>query len=1104
MRGVICLIGIISIAQAFDQEKGFEFDKSDESTDSPRVPSTNSTDSLAKCNLNADQGTGDDKLLRYFYNPANKSCGQFEYFGNGGNDNNFGSELDCLSECYSEVNDGTPMKEEDDVMIDSRPTRDVEGCMSPKDSGTGKEEIQKFYYDAKWNNCFAFKYLGQEGNGNRFNSRHECESKCLRMDGSVCKIRPPVEALEIGQDCYNTTCPTGFSCFQGAHSPECCNATVQELSQLMFDPMCPNGERALGEENGEFYHISIGRSCDDLICGSNHECVKVAKDVAKCCATTKNGFKRDAPLDDDVIQVRKKTKPSARFFAVPPPIGRDFCGLAPEHGNCSDHHQKFYFSAEWQSCLVFKYSGCGGNENNFESREECESACLVADGSVCRGPQRPVFPRNNIKKCSKYSCPPGFECYEGLQQIECCNKTVQDVFKSFYSETCPNGQKAEGTSFEGYFSVLVAENCDELDCNDNFECHQLSNHAKCCEKSSKHTILGSMGKSSFGNGIGSKSQGFGIGMTMKAHYVGSGIIPKSQDFGSNYVMRSDVAVIKRSVEICPAIEQRLVKSCNQILTDMEVVRKIWQAPRIISAEGIIQHLNIMCTKFDEYKNCLTMMTSNAACLDPLMSRKEQVLGFICQKVVREAIVSTENQRCLRRISKIEKIRNCEDDLEKGLVNNIFDKYSICSAFDETLQCSAHELLKCGPNTFSLMKNIITTLKANIKQCVNQTESLDKMQSVEDRAEDKNEESEEEDYDSTSSTEATTQVVTTTKKVKIRRDRRCPREHVEKAESCTYLIGFRKIREIFRLQNDFVLSNFDVNNINEYCDHSKSYRKCMELSLSDDERCLHLLSEDPFYSFVVAFEDRLCETEKQLKWLINAGCLSNIAQSPNLGECLKNTDIQDERVLCGVTEQLESCVYGEIKTTCRLQEVQFFTEIMEMLKHRHRFCQPPSNRTVTRSRHDTRAVQFDVKDVTPLPLSRRGCRNSRKIAMFKLNGYIPECDENGNYRFMQCDKGSGSCWCVDIHSGHPIQGTLAPPGRPLPMCGLNYLFTCEKLPDPTFCEADNEKPQKTERWHRQGNRCVQYMHSYCPSTAHLPPMPIRTESACKSFCLPSSG
>lgn len=155
-------------------------------------------------------------------------------------------------------------------------------------------------------------------------------------------------------------------------------------------------------------------------------------------------------------------------------------------------------------------------------------------------------------------------------------------------------------------------------------------------------------------------------------------------------------------------------------------------------------------------------------------------------------------------------------MEKGLLNNVFDKYSVCDAFDQTLQCSAAELLKCGPNTFSLMKNIITTLKSNIKECVNMTDTLDRIENDEESEEESEEEEETQEEEASTTVTVTTEAptttiapTTTTRKSKVKKDRRCPREFVEKAESCTYLIGFRKIREIFGLKTDFVLANFEV-------------------------------------------------------------------------------------------------------------------------------------------------------------------------------------------------------------------------------------------------------------------------------------------------------
>lgn len=57
--------------------------------------------------------------------------------------------------------------------------------------------------------------------------------------------------------------------------------------------------------------------------------------------------------------------------------------------------------------------------------EYFENSLFSADESVCRGPQTPAAPRGNSKDCSKAKCPEGYQCFQGLQQAECCEMTVQ-------------------------------------------------------------------------------------------------------------------------------------------------------------------------------------------------------------------------------------------------------------------------------------------------------------------------------------------------------------------------------------------------------------------------------------------------------------------------------------------------------------------------------------------------------------------------------------------------------------------------------------------------------------------------------------------------------
>ncbi|XP_060736413.1 nidogen-2 isoform X1 [Tachysurus vachellii] len=64
----------------------------------------------------------------------------------------------------------------------------------------------------------------------------------------------------------------------------------------------------------------------------------------------------------------------------------------------------------------------------------------------------------------------------------------------------------------------------------------------------------------------------------------------------------------------------------------------------------------------------------------------------------------------------------------------------------------------------------------------------------------------------------------------------------------------------------------------------------------------------------------------------------------------------------------------------------------------------------------------------------------------LGAYIPECDEEGRYRSLQCHGSTGHCWCVD-NRGQERVGTRTPPGT-----------------QPTDCDAP-ERPKTQCEQHR---------------------------------------
>ncbi|XP_055519604.1 SPARC-related modular calcium-binding protein 1-like [Leucoraja erinacea] len=47
-------------------------------------------------------------------------------------------------------------------------------------------------------------------------------------------------------------------------------------------------------------------------------------------------------------------------------------------------------------------------------------------------------------------------------------------------------------------------------------------------------------------------------------------------------------------------------------------------------------------------------------------------------------------------------------------------------------------------------------------------------------------------------------------------------------------------------------------------------------------------------------------------------------------------------------------------------------------------------------------------------------------------FVPQCSSAGLYREVQCHQATGYCWCVQVNTGHPIQGTTA--RNQTPNCG----------------------------------------------------------------------
>ncbi len=124
--------------------------------------------------------------------------------------------------------------------------------------------------------------------------------------------------------------------------------------------------------------------CADSTCQPWQECRVYEPTGEAFCADTCNGFECEAGSHcelTDVVCVRAPCPPVAQ--CVPDGV----CELPPDVGPCDAIVPRWFHDAGTGQCQTFTWGGCGGNANNFESREACEGACPPADR--CELPAEP-------------------------------------------------------------------------------------------------------------------------------------------------------------------------------------------------------------------------------------------------------------------------------------------------------------------------------------------------------------------------------------------------------------------------------------------------------------------------------------------------------------------------------------------------------------------------------------------------------------------------------------------------------------------------------------------------------------------------------------------
>jgi hypothetical protein len=187
-----------------------------------------------------------------------------------------------------------------------------------------KGYFQKYYFNKEIQNCEKFVYGGCGGNSNNFESEIACKSTCMS----------PNDARNINED-------------KNKQNDKACQLPKKTgLCRAMMKRV--------------YFNSEIGK-CEPFVYGG--------------CQGNENNFM-------SVEECETKCPLQIASGRNSKSISGNICGLQKMVGPCRALIPRFFFNVESKKCESFFYGGCQGNENNFESEDECKNAC----GDFSSGP----------------------------------------------------------------------------------------------------------------------------------------------------------------------------------------------------------------------------------------------------------------------------------------------------------------------------------------------------------------------------------------------------------------------------------------------------------------------------------------------------------------------------------------------------------------------------------------------------------------------------------------------------------------------------------------------------------------------------------------------
>ncbi|NXG21092.1 TFPI1 inhibitor, partial [Grallaria varia] len=224
-------------------------------------------------------------------------------------------------------------------------------CAMKADEGPCKAIHMRYFFNIQSRECELFEYGGCHGNQNNFLTLEECRKTCV-VTGQYPFSYPPLSSFVFPDFCFQEKDP---GICRGYFTRYFYNEEAKSCEAFKYGG-------CLGNRNNFQSLEECQSTCQESL---THLLEK-----AYSCKSNSEFF---CTADFESERVRSLIL-FYLVFLEPPPTP-SLCMTPMDRGLCRAKELRFFYNYSTGRCRPFRYSGCGGNENNFTSKKSCLRIC---------------------------------------------------------------------------------------------------------------------------------------------------------------------------------------------------------------------------------------------------------------------------------------------------------------------------------------------------------------------------------------------------------------------------------------------------------------------------------------------------------------------------------------------------------------------------------------------------------------------------------------------------------------------------------------------------------------------------------------------------------